>query len=214
VGDGGTLREAHEAASAREAQDVALATPVDRRTREALDQRHVPEQPPLATPEGPVTSRQDPGRGPLEEHELRHERLDLRHGPCTAGYLGIYGEIDISLDTFPCTGGVTTCESLWMGVPVLSLCGVRPVARNTAAHLTHVGLTDWVAQTPEQYVDLVVRVEKELDQLAQLRAGLRDRMVATLCDARRFTRVLEEAYRSMWRRWCSSGLARSRIQKS
>jgi len=153
-------------------------------------------------------------RRQFSERGIAVERLDLRHGPCTAGYLGIYGEIDISLDTFPCTGGVTTCESLWMGVPVLSLCGVRPVARNTAAHLTHVGLTDWVAQTPEQYVDLAVRVEKELDQLAQLRAGLRDRMVATLCDARRFTRVLEEAYRSMWRRWCSSGLARSRIQKS
>jgi len=142
-------------------------------------------------------------RRQFTERGIATDRLDLRQERCTAGYLGIYGEIDVSLDTFPVTGGVTTCESLWMGVPVLSLCGVRPLARNSAALLSRVGLTDWVVQTPAQYVALAARLENELDRLAQLRAGLRERMLATLCDAKRFTRVLEEAYRTMWRRWCS-----------
>jgi predicted O-linked N-acetylglucosamine transferase (SPINDLY family) len=85
-----------------------------------------------------------------------------------------------------------------MGVPVLSLCGVRPVARNTAAHMTHVGLGDWVVQTPEQFVALAVHWAKDLNGLAEVRAGLRDRMLTTLCDAERFTRELEEAFRTMW----------------
>jgi len=131
------------------------------------------------------------------------ERLDLRQGSRAPGYLGVYEEIDVSLDTFPWTGGVTTCESLWMGVPVLSLCGVRPAGRNSAALLARVGLTDCVAQTPEQYVALALRLRDDLDRLAALRTTLRDRMGATLCDSRRFTRQLEVAYRTMWRRWCS-----------
>jgi len=142
-------------------------------------------------------------RHQFTERGIAKERLDLRRGSSVPGYLGVYGEIDVSLDAFPCTGGVTTCESMWMGVPVLTLAGVRPAGRNSAALLASVGLTDWTAQTPEQYVALAVRHANDLDRLTQLRAGLRDRMSATLCDARRFTRVLEDAYRTMWRRWCA-----------
>jgi protein O-GlcNAc transferase len=130
-------------------------------------------------------------------------RLDLRHGHSKAGYLGIYGLIDVSLDTFPCSGGVTTCEALWMGVPVLTLSGVRPASRNSAALLTRAGLADWVAQTPEQYVAVAVSAANNLDRLANLRTRLRDRVTETLCDAPRFTRALEDAYRNMWRRWCA-----------
>jgi len=130
-------------------------------------------------------------------------RLDLRRGSFAPGYLGVYAEIDVSLDTFPCTGGVTTCESLWMGVPVLSLCGVRPAGRNSAALLARVGLGDWAVQTPAQYLAFAESLRNDLDRLARLRAGLRERMTATFCDARRFTPLLEEAYRTMWRRWCS-----------
>jgi len=131
------------------------------------------------------------------------ERLDLRKGSSAPGNLGIFGEIDLTLDAFPCTGGVTTCESLWMGVPVVSLRGLRPAARNSAALLTRVGMADWVALTPEQYVALAVRHASDLDRLAQLRAQLRDRVRTTLCDAKSFTQMLEEAYRTMWRRWCN-----------
>ncbi len=131
------------------------------------------------------------------------ERLDLRQWSGAAGYLDVYGEIDVSLDTFPCTGGVTTCESLWMGVPVLSLAGVRPASRNSAAILARVGLADWAVATPEQYVAFAVGLPNEMDRLAQLRSGLRERMQANVSDATRFTGGLEDAYRTIWRRWCN-----------
>jgi len=160
-----------------------------------------------------VTTAQERIRRYFEERGIAGERLDLRQGSCAPGYLGVYGEIDVSLDAFPCTGGVTTCESLWMGVPVLSLAGVRPAGRHSASLLARVGLSDWVVQTPEEYVALAAGLANDLDRLAQVRTTLRDRMATTLCDARRFTRELEEAYRTMWRRWCSSGPARSRNLK-
>jgi protein O-GlcNAc transferase len=129
-------------------------------------------------------------------------RLDLRQGPGRGSHLSVYGEFDVCLDAFPCTGGVTTCESLWMGVPVLTLCGSRPMGRNSASILTRVGLTDWIAHSPEQFVAVSVAEAKDLNNLARLRAGLRERVTANLCDADRFTRTLEDAYRAMWRRWC------------
>jgi len=150
-----------------------------------------------------VGTGQERIRREFADRGIACERLDLRQGSCAPGYLGVYEEIDVSLDAFPWTGGVTTCESLWMGVPVLSLCGARPASRNSAALLARVGLTDWVAQTPEQYAALGLSLTKDLDRLAALRTTLRDRMRATLCDGQRFTRELEEAYRAMWRRWCS-----------
>jgi predicted O-linked N-acetylglucosamine transferase (SPINDLY family) len=136
-------------------------------------------------------------------HGIASHRLDLRQWSGAPGYLGVYDDIDVTLDAFPCTGGVTTCESLWMGVPVLSLCGVRPAARNAAALLARVGLSAWAVDTPERYAAWAVGLAEDLDRLAQLRAGLRDRVQATLCDARRFTRLLEDAYRTLWRRWCA-----------
>jgi predicted O-linked N-acetylglucosamine transferase (SPINDLY family) len=136
------------------------------------------------------------------ERGIAGERLDLRRGSCAAGYLAIYDEIDVTLDTFPCTGGVTTCESLWMGVPVLSLSGSRPASRNSASILARIGLGNWAVDNADEYVALAAALVKDLSGLAQVRAGLRDRMARSLCDAPRFTRMLEEAYRTMWRRFC------------
>jgi len=136
------------------------------------------------------------------ERGIAGERLDLRRGSDAPGYLGIYAEIDVGLDTLPYSGGVTTCESLWMGVPVLTLWGVRPAGRNSAALLARAGLADWTVQTPDQYVTLAAGLGNNLERLAQLRTKLRDQVAGTLCDAGRFTRTLEDAYRNMWRRWC------------
>ncbi len=128
-------------------------------------------------------------------------RLDLRSAADLRGYLAVYNDIDVVLDTFPCTGGVTTCEALWMGVPVLSLCGKRPMERNSATFLARVGLADWAVSLPERFIAKAVGLSEELPLLATLRGELRDRMWATVCNAERFTRVLEAAYRDMWRRW-------------
>jgi predicted O-linked N-acetylglucosamine transferase (SPINDLY family) len=140
---------------------------------------------------------QDRIRREFADRGIASERLDLRQGSCTPGYLQIYEEIDVSLDVFPWTGGVTTCESLWMGVPVLTLAGVRPASRNSAALLARVDLSDWAADTPEQYVAIAAHIQEDLPRLAELRTDLRQRMRMTLCDAERFTRELEEAYLAM-----------------
>jgi predicted O-linked N-acetylglucosamine transferase (SPINDLY family) len=147
------------------------------------------------------------------QQRIRHEfagrgidgdRLEMRQERCTAGYLGVYNEIDVSLDTFPVTGGVTTCESLWMGVPVLTLCGERPMARNSASILGRVGLTNWVTHSEKQYIQTAIARSRDLDHLAQLRAGLRELMITGLCDAVRFTTALEDAYHAMWNRYLAS----------
>ena len=136
-------------------------------------------------------------RAQFAERAIAAERLDLRQGSGDPGYLEIYGEIDVSLDTFPCTGGVTTCESLWMGVPVLSLCGDRPMGRNSASFLARVGLEDWYVKTPEQFVCQARGVSDKLKEGALLRSELRVRMKTAVCDARQFTGGLEKAYRTM-----------------
>jgi protein O-GlcNAc transferase len=142
-------------------------------------------------------------RREFEKRSIEVHRLDLREGHHDPGYLEVYREIDISLDAFPCTGGVSTCESLWMGVPMLTLCGARPMGRNSSALLSRVGLCEWIAQSPEEYVNIASGMAQQFEKLASLRGNLRSQMAATLCDAPRFTQELENAYRQMWRKWCA-----------
>jgi predicted O-linked N-acetylglucosamine transferase (SPINDLY family) len=144
-------------------------------------------------------TRQFKARGmPIGRIDL-HQKLE----PATLSHLEAYGAVDISLDTFPWSGHTTACESLWMGVPVLTLSGKRHAARLAASVLTSVGLNDWIARTPDQFVEIGVRRATDLDALARLRSGLR-RLVQTspLCDGKTFTRNLEATYRALWRRWC------------
>lgn len=114
-----------------------------------------------------------------------------------------YNGIDIALDPFPYSGGLTTLESLWMGVPVVTKRGDRFAARHTASHLTAVGLPELIAPDDAGYVATACALAQDLSGLAAIRAGLRARMAASpLCDGPRFARDLETAYRAMWRRWC------------
>ena len=120
------------------------------------------------------------------------------HGP----YLARYHEIDVALDTFPFTGVTTTCDALWMGVPVVTLAGDRQSSRIGASLLTAAGLGDFIASTPEQYVELAVALACDMARLAELRAGLRGRLQASpVCDELAFCRHVEEAYRAMWAGW-------------
>ena len=139
------------------------------------------------------------------EHGISPDRLDcLGHSPHPE-LLAKYNDIDIALDPFPYSGGLTTCEALWMGVPVVTMPGETFAARHAASHLSNVGLTDWIVETPERYVELVERWCRDLTGLAALRVGLRPRVKSSpLCDAPRFTRNLEAAYRRMWRTWCET----------
>lgn len=111
-----------------------------------------------------------------------------------AAHLALYHSVDIALDPFPYNGTTTTCEALWMGVPVLTLAGQTHAARVGASLLTHTGLTEWIAATPADYVRLATAAAHDLPRLATLRATLRERLrTSPLCDARTFTRGLETA---------------------
>ncbi|HEX5270038.1 MAG TPA: hypothetical protein VFW33_06115, partial [Gemmataceae bacterium] len=142
-------------------------------------------------------------RGALTGRGVADDRLDLRKGHAETGYLAAYNEIDVCLDTFPYSGGTTTCESLWMGVPVVTLTGETMVSRSTAMMVSRAGLAELVARTPADYVAIARRLASSPADLAALRADLRGRMAATLGDAAAVARGLEEAYREMWRRWCA-----------
>lgn len=120
-----------------------------------------------------------------------------------AELLARYGEVDIALDPFPYSGGLTTLEGLWMGVPAVTLGGDRFASRHTLSHLTAVGLPELIAADEDAYIARAASLAGDLAGLESLRLGLREKMAASpLCDCRRFTRNLEHAYRDMWRSWC------------
>lgn len=115
-------------------------------------------------------------------------------------YLTRYRDVDIALDPFPYTGGTTTVESLWMGVPVVTLAGSTLVARQGVSILSNAGLSDWIAPNLDAYVDQATARAGDIRGLATLRADLRGRLLRSpLCDADRFARHFSEAMHSMWR---------------
>jgi protein O-GlcNAc transferase len=118
-------------------------------------------------------------------------------------YLDTYNRIDISLDPFPYGGHTTALDSFWMGVPVVTLVGRTSVGRAGWSHLNNLGMTEYAAQTTDQYVKLAIELAHDRPRLAELRRTLRQRMLASpLTDAARFTRNVETAYRTMWKQWC------------
>ena len=152
------------------------------------------------------------GDGPTAErlrqdfavHGIDPARLELRGGSPHRALLGEYGDVDIVLDPFPYNGGLTTCEALWMGVPVVTLPGEIFAARHSASHLSNVGLADWIAGDAACYRAIARRAAADLAGLAVLRTGLRARVKASpLCDAPRFGRNLGAALRHVWRDWCA-----------
>lgn len=118
-------------------------------------------------------------------------------------YFESFQDVDIALDTFPYSGGTTTFDALWMGVPVVTLPGERPPSRSAASILRTVGLGDWIAATPEGYVRLAVERAADREGLAKLRRTLRERMqTSPLMDEPLFAREFEHLLRQAWREWC------------
>jgi len=136
----------------------------------------------------------------LGQRGLARDRVKLIGKlPSTAAHLAAYANVDIALDTYPYNGATTTCEALWMGVPVVTLAGDRHSSRVGASLLKRVGLSRQVATRPEDYVAAAVALAADIPRLAALRAGGRRRMASSqLCDGAAFTRRLESAYRAMW----------------
>ncbi|HVU49127.1 MAG TPA: tetratricopeptide repeat protein [Polyangia bacterium] len=134
------------------------------------------------------------------------DRVDLGTASVDGfGHLRTYAEIDLSLDTLPWSAHTTTCESLWMGVPMLTQRGSRAAGRQSASVLEAVGLRELVAESADELVRLAAAWAGAPARLAECRGRLREQVRRSpLCDGPAFTRGLEGVYRALWRRWCAS----------
>jgi protein O-GlcNAc transferase len=132
------------------------------------------------------------------------DRIELRGSSGHRAFMGQYGDVDIVLDPFPYSGGLTTCEALWMGVPTVTLPGEFFASRHSLSHLSNAGLSNWATASLEDYIETAVSRAGDLPALIELRAGLRENVRRSpLCDAPRFGRNLGTALRRAWQAWCS-----------
>lgn len=138
----------------------------------------------------------------LQEQGFNLEQVELIDSPTLAeDYFTLYHRIDIHLDTFPYNGCTTTCDALWMGVPVLTLAGDRKIQRMGNSLLQAIGLEDWIAHSPEEYVNKAITFAQDLEAIAQLRTSLRERFQKSqLGDIEGLTLALENAYQQMWKK--------------
>jgi predicted O-linked N-acetylglucosamine transferase (SPINDLY family) len=141
----------------------------------------------------------------LLDHGASSGRMEFVTRQFFAGYMQTYQRMDIALDPFPYGGGITSCDALWMGVPVVSLEGQTAVGRGGKSILTNIGATELLAGTTDQYEQIAIGLANDLPRLAGLRAGLRNRMKSSpLMDGTSFAKEVQAAYRQMWRQWCGS----------
>ena len=141
----------------------------------------------------------------FDKQEVDPSRLSFI-GTLPAGqYFRLYSQIDIALDPFPYTGGTTTCDALWMGVPVVSLAGETAVSRGGLSILSNIGLPELAAANVERYVQVAAGLAADRLRLSQLRSSLRERMRSSpLMNAQGFARNIEAIYRQIWNNWCES----------
>jgi len=115
-------------------------------------------------------------------------------------------QVDLCLDPFPCSGGITTIETLLMGVPVVTLSGGTPASRVSAAVLAAAGMSEWIAGDEDEYEQIALEMAEDPPHLARIRRDVRQRLLMSpVCDTRRYAKAVEAAYRRMWRRWCGAG---------
>ncbi|MBX6322281.1 MAG: tetratricopeptide repeat protein [Rhodospirillaceae bacterium] len=138
----------------------------------------------------------------FERHGIARDRLDVINNHLgTASHLSYYNLFDISLDTFPVTGGTTTTDALWMGVPVVTVMGAAYHQRIGGAIAMHAGLADLCVATPEEFVRTAVSLAGNRDRLVELRGSLRDRLRETpLCRVDSFMAGFEKAILAAARR--------------
>ncbi|MEX0773964.1 MAG: FkbM family methyltransferase, partial [Balneolales bacterium] len=114
--------------------------------------------------------------------------------------LASYNQVDIALDPWPYSGGLTTCEALWMGVPVITIPGPTFAGRHSTTHLANAGYPEWIAETWEEYIEKAVSLATDTDRLAKIRADMREQVAnSPVCDGKRFGAHLSIALREMWK---------------
>lgn len=142
---------------------------------------------------------------PFIQQGLSADRIRIVGWRSPVDHLASYNQVDIALDTYPYNGTTTTCEALWMGVPVITLSGVdHHLSRVGLSILTRLKLEFFAAATPREYIAKAVSLAQNIDALARIRSSMRARIaVSGLCHARAFARQVEGAYRHIWRQWCA-----------
>ncbi len=155
----------------------------------------------LSVPDGSARARLAEA---FARHGVEAERLELIFRLPFQQFLEAHQRVDIALDSFPYNGTTTTCQTLWMGVPLIALAGASHVSRVGVSMLSNVGLERLVARDVGEYVSLAVALAQDPRELSTLRAGVRERMLASPnTDGLRLTRFLEAAYTKMWKDYCS-----------
>jgi predicted O-linked N-acetylglucosamine transferase (SPINDLY family)/2-polyprenyl-3-methyl-5-hydroxy-6-metoxy-1,4-benzoquinol methylase len=135
----------------------------------------------------------------LRRHGVEPDRVTMRQ---SADILAGLSDIDVLLDCFPHSGGTMLLDALWMGVPCLTLAGRPPLGRIGTTFLINMGLPEWVATTHDDYIDKAVCLTRDIEALAELRAGMRERMrYSPIMDGKGFARAVEAAYRAMYEKW-------------
>jgi predicted O-linked N-acetylglucosamine transferase (SPINDLY family) len=141
-------------------------------------------------------------------HHIAEHRLTLLGATPHAEHLAAYSEVDIALDPFPQSGGVSTMEAVWMGVPVVAMLGAGIPGRGAASIMTALGYPDWVARSEDDYIGIAKRKAADLDALAALRRGLRRKMeVSPVGNPILYCRSVEAIYRALWQRYCNGSLS-------
>jgi len=137
-------------------------------------------------------------------HGIGADRIKmLERTPSLREHLTLYNNVDIGLDPFPYNGTTTTCEALWMGVPVITLLGDRHAARVGASILSNIGLTDLVAETEEDYAMKAIQLATNIEKLRGLRLNMRNRMTSSpISNAKCFANNMEITFRDLWWKWC------------
>ncbi|MBL8419215.1 MAG: tetratricopeptide repeat protein [Dechloromonas sp.] len=153
-------------------------------------------------------------RDRFSAHGIEGERLLLSGQVAREDYLTPYHQLDIALDPFPYPGITTSVESLWMGIPVITLAGSSFLSRQGVGLLTNAGLSSWIAHTADEYVALARKHASDLGSLAQIRGSLRNRVAASpIFDSVLFAKHFSGALRGMWKNWCSSNPRRANAAK-
>jgi protein O-GlcNAc transferase len=142
----------------------------------------------------------------LKRHGIPLERTVLERRIKSNQFV-LYNEIDIALDPFPCVGGTTSMDTLWMGVPFVTLAGKHFGSRMGVTILTNAGLKELIAESSEEYIEIAVDLATDRARLETLRHNLREKVSdSPLMNQQAFTKNMENAYREMWRIYCSRWL--------
>ena len=140
----------------------------------------------------------------FSQQGIEAERLELLDGCQHVDLLNSYNRVDIALDSYPYSGGLTTCEALWMGVPVVSLGEERFASLHSTSHLFNAGVSELIAQDAEDYIKIASKLSSDLTQLSTMRARLRHQTAESpLCDGPRYATSFRDFIRSVWQRYCS-----------